>query len=77
MNVEELKQQILKTVQYHAIEEEMARVCYELAIQFAKQEVEKAFDAGYLKGHSDGADIEKFTNHPTKEEYINDTFPNN
>lgn len=49
MNVEELKQQILKTVQYHAIEEEIARVCYELAIQFAKQEVEKAFDAGYLK----------------------------
>jgi len=29
-----------------------------------------AFEAGFLNGHSQGADIEKFTNHPDKEQYL-------
>lgn len=43
-------------------------------VLYAKQQSELAFDAGYLKGYSDGADIERFTNHPTKQQYINEAF---
>jgi len=31
-----------------------------------------AFDAGYNNGHSDGADILEFTNHPDKKKYLSD-----
>lgn len=38
------------------------------------QEVERiasdAWDAGWKNGHSQGADIENFTSHPNKEEYL-------
>jgi hypothetical protein len=75
MTSKELKQQILKTVQYHAIEEEISRVCYELAIEFAKQEAELAFYAGSKYGIT-------FANNttqkeiPNKEQYINQRFTN-
>lgn len=29
-----------------------------------------AYDAGWARGHSEGADIENFTNHPNKEQYL-------
>ncbi len=32
------------------------------------------WNAGFLNGHSQGADIENFTNHPDKDTYINNLF---
>lgn len=34
------------------------------------KKIAAAYDAGWARGHSEGADIENFTNHPNKEQYL-------
>jgi len=41
-----------------------------MSLEEFKKAVGDAFDAGFDMGHSEGADISRFTNHPDKELYI-------